>query len=393
MENYEIKGLSVKIAVVHSFYNQDAPSGENSAVNSQVQSLRRAGHEVKLISLQTNSGRQTGAYKVRAAFRVAFGWGRNPLSEIRRFRPDVVHVHNLFPNFSTKWLGAIKVPVVASIHNYRYLCAAGTFFVENKQCFACIDAGGSKPSLKKKCYRGSLAATAPLALANRKLGISSALAQHASKILVLTQEAQNIFLRAGWSSEKLHVVPNFVEASGISKATHEKEDFARDSWIYVGRLSTEKGVLELLNDWPEGEKLSIVGDGPLLSTVERTVESLTNVEVLGRLSREDILKRLSAAKGMIFPSLWLEGLPLVFLEAMSVGCPTVARTSNVVARLVSEFNVGEVYSNGTQLSSALKAVESRFSEMNLRSVEVFNSEFTEQAWISRMNQIYESSTK
>lgn len=383
----------MKIAVVHSFYNQDAPSGENSAVSSQVQALRRAGHDVKLISAQTKSGSQSGVYKMRAAFRVAFGRGRNPLSEIRRFKPDIVHVHNLFPNFSTNWLSSVKVPVIASIHNYRYLCASGTFFVDNKQCFACLDAGGSKPSLKKKCYRGSITSTAPLAIANKKLGISSSIAQHANKVLVLTQEAQNIFVRAGWSSEKLHVLPNFIESPEIPIDTHKNDDFIRDSWIYIGRLSAEKGVLELLRDWPEGEKLSIIGDGPLLSKVEQAVENLTNIEMLGMLSSENILKRLSSAKGLIFPSLVLEGLPLVFLEAMSVGCPTVARTSNVVSRLVSEFKVGEVYSNGTQLSGALKAVEDRYRELNLKSVEVFKSEFTEEAWVSRMNQIYEGSTR
>ena len=379
----------MKIAVVHSFYNQDVPSGENSAVNSQVAALMRSGHKVKLISLQTGAGPQSTYFNLRAALRVAFGRGSNPLSEIRRFRPDLVHVHNLFPNFSTNWLSKVKAPVIVSIHNYRYLCAAGTFFVRNRPCFSCLEAGNSRPSLAKKCYRGSFLATLPLALANRNLGVSGSISDYATKILVLTQEAKGIFVKAGWPSDRLQVVPNFIDTPSFTKHEDKEIDLNRDSWVYVGRLSSEKGILELLNEWPESESLSIIGDGPLLTQVEKLIGGKTNIVFLGKLPRDEILEILRRAKGMIFPSLWLEGLPLVFLEALSVGCPTIAKTSNVVSHLVSKYDVGEVYSKGTELIEALNRVGENSAEMKMRSLELYRTEFTEHAWISRMNEIYQ----
>ena len=380
----------MKIAVVHSFYSKDAPSGENTAVSSQVAALKRSGHDVKLFSLQTSAGSQTLSFKVRAALRVAFGRGQNPLAEIKRFKPDLVHVHNLFPNYSTNWLSRVEVPVIVSVHNYRYLCASGTFFVGNQQCFSCLEAGNSRPSLEKKCYRESLSATLPLAIANRKLGVSSSITENAAEILVLTQQSKDIFVKAGWPADRLKVVPNFIEAPSARPSDAKSIEVKNHSWVYVGRLSPEKGILELLRDWPKNENLSIIGDGPLLAQVEQAIEGKSHIELLGRLSREEILKFLKASKGMIFPSLVLEGLPLVFLEALSVGCPTVAKASNVVSNLVSQNMVGAVYQNGVQLLEALNKVSQAAQDMQSRSLELYKSEYTEQAWISRMNNIYQS---
>ena len=80
---------------------------------------------------------------------------------------------------------------------------------------------------------------------------------------------------------------------------------------------------------------------------------------------------------------------MVFLEALSVGCPTIAKTSNVVSHLVSKYDVGEVYSKGTELIEALNRVGENSAEMKMRSLELYRTEFTEHAWISRMNEIYQ----
>jgi glycosyltransferase involved in cell wall biosynthesis len=244
--------------------------------------------------------------------------------------------------------------------------------------------------LEKKCYRESLSATLPLAIANRKLGVSSSITENAAEILVLTQQSKDIFVKAGWPADRLKVVPNFIEAPSARPSDAKSIEVKNHSWVYVGRLSPEKGILELLRDWPKNENLSIIGDGPLLAQVEQAIEGKSHIELLGRLSREEILKFLKASKGMIFPSLVLEGLPLVFLEALSVGCPTVAKASNVVSNLVSQNMVGAVYQNGVQLLEALNKVSQAAQDMQSRSLELYKSEYTEQAWISRMNNIYQS---
>ena len=66
--------------------------------------------------------------KPKAGWSVALGRGFHPTEELRWFRPDVVHVHNLFPNFSTGWLARCPTPVVATLHNFRSVRANGLLF-------------------------------------------------------------------------------------------------------------------------------------------------------------------------------------------------------------------------------------------------------------------------
>jgi hypothetical protein len=84
--------------MVHSFYSSAQPSGENTVVLNEVDALRRAGHEVALFAAHTDELEGEVFYKLRSGMRVATGYGRNPLKAINDFSPDVVHVHNLFPN-------------------------------------------------------------------------------------------------------------------------------------------------------------------------------------------------------------------------------------------------------------------------------------------------------
>jgi hypothetical protein len=93
----------LRIAVVHSYYSSRQPSGENVVVDLQIDALHRAGHEVELIARRTGDLEPARTYPVAAALRVASGRGASPRDRIAAFEPDVVHVHNLFPNWGRRW--------------------------------------------------------------------------------------------------------------------------------------------------------------------------------------------------------------------------------------------------------------------------------------------------
>ena len=377
----------MKIAIVHSFYDASAPSGENQAVLDQFKSLKNFGHDVKLFSQTTPSTHQSWGYKIRAWFRVSTGRGQNPERAIRKFGPDLVHVHNLFPNYSTSWLSKIEIPVILSIHNYRPMCAAGTFFREGNSCFECLDSGNSLPALKHKCYRSSVLATAPLALANRNLNRSVPLAENVEKVLVLTDSARDLYLRAKWPASKLHVIPNFLPESSIKRSNRSLME-TENRWVYAGRFSPEKGVIKLIRDWPEGEELIAIGDGPLFEQASRISATKRNVRVQKSVSHDQLMDLLRNSKGLVFPSLTPEGLPLVVIEALAHGCAILAKTSNSVATLVQKYDVGLVYSDAKELSDSIKEVCSRLEAVKTRSRQVFKDEFSEEKWLTEINSVY-----
>jgi glycosyltransferase involved in cell wall biosynthesis len=102
------------------------------------------------------------------------------------------------------------------------------------------------------------------------------------------------------------------------------------SLLYIGRLSSEKGISELISFFKNNEidlNLKIIGDGQLYDELKNQCSSLKNVELLGFLNQDEILKYIKQSDAIVIPS-YEESGPLVGLEAMAS------------ARLVISTNVG-----------------------------------------------------
>jgi hypothetical protein len=71
---------------------------------------------VRIIAARTDALVSNGGYKLRSTVTVTVtvatgsGSGPSPLKDLEEFRPDVVHVHNLFPNWGTGWLDGWEGP-------------------------------------------------------------------------------------------------------------------------------------------------------------------------------------------------------------------------------------------------------------------------------------------
>lgn len=371
----------MKVAFVHSYYSSAQPSGENSAVDAQAQALRRAGVEVLIVSRSTDERSAERGYAAKTAVSVATGLGPSPEAELDEFKPDLVHIHNLFPNWGTRWLRRWHGPVVATLHNYRPLCAAGTLYRDGHECTQCPD---SMPvhAVRHRCYRNSVAATVPLAIRNWPGLGSDPLLSRANQLILLSERSQRTYTKFGLPIEKTAVVPNFAMQIDIG------EQERRPEWIYAGRLSPEKGILRLLQHWPVGRQLKIYGDGPLRQVVQD--HSNGNVQYMGSVDHEEIRRRLASARGLVFPSLWAEGLPLIFTEALSVGTPVVALKGNSPADEVARAGCGVVFDQWDALGAALNSFDRKREKLSRRAAACFEEKYTEASWVGQILPIYEA---
>jgi glycosyltransferase involved in cell wall biosynthesis len=370
----------VKIAIVHSYYGA-GPSGENDVVDSQAMALRDAGHSVELIARRTDDLVSKRLYKVKSGLTVASGFGPSPLKRLKDFQPDIVHVHNLFPNWGTSWLRQWEGPVVATLHNFRSMCPSGVLFRDGSSCTLCIG-GNTLHAVKYACYKESRVATLPIAIASRGGVTRNELLNRANKVVLLSSLAKDQFVSAGLNANKIAMIPNFVSPSRIPKVE------LSSSYLFAGRLSAEKGILELASSWPDGPKLLICGDGPLRPQLEGIVSYRKNIELLGMLSKSEVRERMSSATGLIFSSLWLEGLPTVYLEALAAGLPVIAKSGSSVAVDVLDSGAGLVFETWNQLAGHTESLEAHRDAMSGRALSSFKEKYSTHTWLLSMESCY-----
>jgi len=115
--------------------------------------------------------------------------------------------------------------------------------------------------------------------------------------------------------------------------------------ICVARLSPEKGHVGLLQAYADARsrgathsELVLVGEGPEHNRIERAIRAyeLTGaVRLLGHLSEQDTLREVAASDLLVLAS-FMEGLPVVLMEALALGLPVIAPRVAGVPELVEE---------------------------------------------------------
>jgi len=134
-------------------------------------------------------------------------------------------------------------------------------------------------------------------------------------------------------------------------------------FVFVGRLSPEKGIEGLLEALASVRadlrpRLVLVGDGPLRATLERRIGDLglrDQVDLLGRLAEAETLKEIAASDALVLPS-FMEGLPIVLMEALSLGVPVIASRVAGIPELVADGETGLLFtpSNWSELAEAIE---------------------------------------
>lgn len=370
----------LRIALVHSFYRSSAPGGENEAPLDQAEALSGAGHDVRMVAAHTDELQRRPLYAMRCAVTVASGHGRSPVSELQAFAPDVVHVHNLFPNFGRAWAADWHGPLVTTLHNFRPLCAAATLYRDGAICTRCPD-GDRSAGLRAGCYRGSRLATLPLAWAGRHGPAADPLLRRADRVVVLSELSHATYAAAGVDKGRMALIPNFVP--GVDGPAAEPGQ----RWVYVGKLTAEKGILELLRRWPADELLDVIGNGPLEGTCRAAAPR--SVRFHGALKRNELRRRLPGYRGLVFPSRWYEGaVPLVYIEALAAGLPVLAFEGSAAPGAVRSEGTGTVTGWDDPLNQVLREAGSRFPTLRDHCRRVYDEAYSEEVWTRRMVQLY-----
>lgn len=292
-------------------------------------------------------------------------------SRLRRAKPDVLHLHHVWPA-ADRYLATLAR-------------AAGVAHLVVTEHIVGESHSGGQRALKRD----------ELARADAVTAVCGAV-------------ADSLVRDYGVARERVRVVPNGAEppdeAAEAPAARRWRERFAagliRPLWVVAARLEEQKGhdvLLDALAEvWKRGLDftLAVAGDGSRRGALEEQARRLgleKRVHFLGTL--EDLGPLLAAADAVLLPSRW-EGLPLTLLEAMARARPIVATAVGGVPEVLTHGENGWLVPAGdvTALAEALELLHrksDRAARLGRAAAERVLAEYSWQAVVEGFESVYD----
>ena len=322
----------MKVLLIHTSYK--FKGGEDDVVFNELELLRLNGVTADLF--QFSNKKNTFFKFLQLPFNVSSYIKTR--KKLRSFKPDIVHVHNLHFGGSPAVIAALKkekVPFVLTLHNYRLLCPSATLFNKGEIFLHSVKKQFSWKAIYEGVFHQSKLLTFWVSVSikfHHWMGTWDA----GSRYIVLSKHSDSIFRNSilKLASDRIIIKPNFCYAPKLSVFRQG------NYYLYVGRLTEEKGIMLLLNTFASLKlPLKIVGSGPLEEEVEAWCLRFSNIEYQGFRKREDVLNLLMDCNALVFPSLCFETFGMVIIEAFSTGTTVIAsRRGSMLNTITDKFN-------------------------------------------------------
>jgi len=325
---------------------------------------------------------------------------------LRAVQPDVVHAHSLLNlSFDLPSLARARgIPVVATLHDYTLVCAAGGQRIHRAEAHVCrtIDVDRCARCVPESREYDQIA-FARLARITRAPGVlrraanamarrfpgAAARARRALRTAAVPVTAADISARLDAARRVFDDIDLFVAPSasiggeferlGVPRSKLRVSDYGFTSLArlarrtparplrlgFVGTLVWHKGVHALLEAVralpPDAYELSIVGDPNVFPDYAATLRQRADglpVRFLGPFTRDRIADAYAQIDLLVVPSLWLENSPLVIHEAFMAGVPVLGARIGGISELVDDGHSGVLYDpdDPSALERALRAL-------------------------------------
>jgi len=306
-------------------------------------------------------------------------------------------VHNTFAQLGStiyRMAATRRVPVVQTIHNYRFACAQPALLRDQRPCDDCV--GGTRlPALRHRCFRGSLPLTAAaLALQWDQNRVVRSGSVHT--FIAPSKFLREQLLRDGGDSNRIVVKPNFATEPSVRPTATERPR----AIVFAGWMAAEKGIDLLLEAWeilrPADAELVLAGDGPLRAVLEERYAELDSVRWTGWLPREALDRELGRARALVAPSRTYESFGLVVIEAFAMGTSVVGPAHGPFLELVEDGRTGALFQPGSasdlagRLGWLLEQPAASWKRMSGAARAAYESRFTPSASLEALEGVYRS---
>jgi glycosyltransferase involved in cell wall biosynthesis len=388
----------MKILLIHNQYKQKG--GEDVVFKAESSLLKEKGHTVYEYKISNDNLKTESLFdKIKVGINTI--WSVKSYREIKKLikeiQPDVVHIHNTFPQLSPSIYWAVKslnIPVVQTLHNYRLTCANGLLYRNSKICEECVKRG-KYSALKHKCYRGSFLATLPLVIMFYLHKIIGTYKNKVDLYITLTNFAKNMMIESGLPEDKIKVKPNFVNIN-FNKTIYTDINKRKKQFVFVGRIVKEKGIdllLEAFDQNIEDFDLVVIGEGPERENLQRKYRKNKRIKWYGQLNNDEVLEEISKSYSLVMPSKLYETFGMVVIEAFSVGTPVIVPNHAGFPDIISPNENGYLFQPNDLTDLALKmkkiiALNNNWNEFSKNALKSYEKYYTSEKNYQYLMDIY-----
>jgi glycosyltransferase involved in cell wall biosynthesis len=377
--------------VLHAYNTHRGFGGSDRATHATIDLLRERGVEVEEFVRDSRELPQNLAGRLKA-----FADGLYAKDAVRDFeallrnrRPDVVHVHELYPLISPWILPSCTragIPVVMSCSDFRLSCPIATHYTRGEACYRC--AGGREYWCVLRNCREQVAESVAYALRNASARHFDLFDGHVHRF-VTASDYQRRVLSDKARIEPARVVVNYC---AIALPPAPVADPAQGGYVaFAGRFAAEKGVEVMVAACRRARlPMRFAGDKP----DHPAVRPGDDASFVMTRSPQELAEFYRGARVVVVPSLWAETFGIVAAEAMSHGVPVVASRIGALQETVRDGQTGLLAAPG-DVDDLAEKIERIWNDGDLarrlggNARRLVESEYSRQAHFDRLVPIYE----
>lgn len=385
----------MRIFIIHNYYQ--SRGGEDVVFENEVKALSQ-NHEVQTFTTKNLKGIKGFFQFLLYPFNI---WGsKSILRKIKKFSPDIVHIHNIHYTIGPdliRRLNRHNIPHIITLHNYRLICPSATLYYKNGLFLQSLTQQFPWAAVFNKVHESSYIKTFWIALTyylHKKIGTW----YQNTYFIVLSEFSKNIFLSSTLKirSQNFRVKANFIPDTPFIEHVKREGHF-----LYVGRLSKEKGVLQFLRNLVHLPfKIKIIGSGPDEIDIEDLAHRFPEkFEYLGYRDQSFIRRQMMTCSALVVPSTCLEGMPLTLIEAYASGTAVIASDIGIFKEMVDPMVTGllfDPYSTKDihdKLSKWLSLEDTEKFKISQNCLLTFKTTYSEKVIVKKLEEIYETVIK
>jgi glycosyltransferase involved in cell wall biosynthesis len=403
----------VKVLAVNKFYY--IKGGSETYYFSLKEILESKGHKVMDFSMKDPKNyssdyekffvenvdynkAQSALNKVKMASKIIYSFeAKNRIKNLINFeKPDVAHLHIFQHQLSPSILPILKrsnIPIVYTAHDLKAVCGNYKMLNNGHVCEKC-KGGKHINCLINKCVKES-----------RLKSLINAVEMYfhdfrgyynlIDMVVTPSEFYRKKLVEAGFYESKVVHIPNFLDADKFEACYEHKNYF-----VYLGRLSEEKGIFTLFKAmrYIDDAELYVIGTGPVEAELKQFIEKEglhKRIKMVGFKSGKELEDIIRMSMFSIMPSEWYENGPYSLLEMMAYGKPVIGSDIGGIPEFIDNGRTGLIFKKGSveELSKKIRVLlDNKEIIINFgKNARIkLENEYNSLKHYNRINNIYES---